>query len=132
MNNLARSLGVPLDIEDACALIGMGTVRHIDAGRVISNRQARVEYFLEGAGVGLSALAAYAGTVVVPRPIAAASTARVLTMTRIEGGTNNISRTIFVADNGMARLTALRSSPAGSGFLRLVFFSAATAACAVM
>jgi ubiquinone biosynthesis protein len=39
-----------------------------------------LDYIAEAA-----ALAAYAGTVAVPRPIAAASTARVLTMTRIEG-----------------------------------------------
>jgi hypothetical protein len=53
-------------------------------------------------------------------------------ITRIEGGTNRISRTIFVADKGMPRFTALRSSPAGSGFLRLAFFSGSTAARAVM
>jgi diacylglycerol kinase (ATP) len=61
MNNLARSLGVPLDIEDACALIGMGTTRHIDVGRVFSNTHQDVEYFVEGAGVGLGAVAALAG-----------------------------------------------------------------------
>ena len=61
MNNIARSLGVPLGIDDACALIGMGTSRHIDIGRVISSERRDVQYFLEGAGVGLSALAAQAG-----------------------------------------------------------------------
>ena len=61
MNNLARSLGVPLGIDDACALIGMGTTRHIDVGRVISNGSTQAEYFLECAGVGLSAIAALAG-----------------------------------------------------------------------
>jgi diacylglycerol kinase (ATP) len=61
MNNLARSLGVPLDIDDACALIGMGTTRHIDVGRVISDANPRPEYFLECAGVGLSAIAAATG-----------------------------------------------------------------------
>ena len=63
-NNLARSLGVPLDIDDACALIAMGTTRHIDAGRVVSSEHPDVEYFLEGAGVGLSAIAALAGQAV--------------------------------------------------------------------
>ena len=53
-------------------------------------------------------------------------------ITRADGGTNKISRTILAADNGMARSIALRSSPAGSGFLRLAFFSGSTAACAVM
>ena len=61
MNNLARSLGVPLGIDDACALIGMGTTRHIDVGRVISNGNPNAEYFVECAGVGLSAIAALAG-----------------------------------------------------------------------
>ncbi len=57
MNNLARSLGIPLDIEDACSLIGMGITRQIDTGRVVSNEKPSVEYFLESAGVGLSAIA---------------------------------------------------------------------------
>jgi diacylglycerol kinase (ATP) len=61
MNNVARSLGVPLGIDDACALIGMGTTRHIDIGRVISNGSPQAEYFMECAGVGLSAIAAMAG-----------------------------------------------------------------------
>lgn len=61
MNNVARSLGVPLGIDDACALIGMGTTRHIDMGRVTSDNDTNAEYFLECAGVGLSAIAAMAG-----------------------------------------------------------------------
>ena len=61
MNNLARSLGIPLDIEKACALIGMGTVRHIDMGRVFSGDPANGRYFLECGGVGLGALATLAG-----------------------------------------------------------------------
>jgi diacylglycerol kinase (ATP) len=67
MNNLARSLGIPLEIEDACALIGMGTVRHIDLGRVFSNDSSQVEYFLESAGVGLGSLAMLAGQAVEKR-----------------------------------------------------------------
>ena len=50
----------------------------------------------------------------------------------IDGGTNRISRTILVADSGMARSMALRSSPAGNGFLRRVLVLALTAARAVM
>jgi diacylglycerol kinase (ATP) len=61
MNNLARSLGVPLGIDDACALIGMGTTRHIDLGRLTSDDSSQAEYFMECAGVGLSAIAALAG-----------------------------------------------------------------------
>lgn len=61
MNNVARSVGVPLDIDEACSLIAMGTTRQIDVGRVLSNDRRDVRYFLEGAGVGLSAIAIHAG-----------------------------------------------------------------------
>jgi diacylglycerol kinase (ATP) len=61
MNNVARSLGVPLEIDDACALIAMGTTRHIDIGRVSSNGDSKGEYFLECAGIGVSAIAALGG-----------------------------------------------------------------------
>jgi diacylglycerol kinase (ATP) len=61
MNNVARSLGIPLVIDDACALIGMGTTRHIDVGRVIGNGPSKSEIFLECAGVGLSSVLAAAG-----------------------------------------------------------------------
>ena len=61
MNNNARSLGIPLDIDDACTLLAMGTVRHIDIGRMHTNDSAHNEYFLECAGVGLSAIGALAG-----------------------------------------------------------------------
>ena len=67
MNNLARSLGVPLEIEDACALIGMGTTRRIDIGRINASAGANAEYFLECAGVGLSAIAAVGGEAIVKR-----------------------------------------------------------------
>ena len=53
-------------------------------------------------------------------------------MAGIDGGTNRILRTILVDDSGMERSIALRSRPAGSGFLRLAFFSGLTAARAVM
>lgn len=61
MNNVARALGIPLEIDDACALIGMGTTRHIDVGRVHTGQDARDEYFLDCAGVGLAAIGALAG-----------------------------------------------------------------------
>lgn len=61
MNNLSKSLGIPLDIDGACALIAMGTTRHIDIGRVRANDSPENEYFLECAGVGLSAIGALAG-----------------------------------------------------------------------
>src|SRR5512142_1417222 len=49
MNNLARSLGVPAEIDGACALIAMGTRRHIDVGRVLAVDRSNPEYFLESA-----------------------------------------------------------------------------------
>lgn len=61
MNNLARSLGIPLNLEDACALLGTGITRQIDVGRVVANEKPQVEYFLESAGLGLTALALPAG-----------------------------------------------------------------------
>ena len=61
MNNLARAWGIPLNMEDACALLGMGLTREIDVGRVHANERADVEYFLETAGIGLTAIAIPAG-----------------------------------------------------------------------
>ena len=57
MNNVARSLGIPLELQSACRLLAMGTIRHIDIGCVVMPDQAVEGYFLEAAGVGLSALA---------------------------------------------------------------------------
>src|SRR5512142_2964501 len=57
MNNLARSLGIPLDLNDACALLGAGSTRQIDVGHIHADAQPDVEYFLETAGLGLSAIA---------------------------------------------------------------------------
>jgi len=50
MNNLAHSLGIPLPLEAACAIIAKGETRVIDVG--IINEQA----FLEVAGIGIEAL----------------------------------------------------------------------------
>ena len=61
MNNLARALGIPLEVEDACALLGMGITREIDAGQVQTKAASHVEYFFETAGIGLSAIAIPAG-----------------------------------------------------------------------
>jgi YegS/Rv2252/BmrU family lipid kinase len=64
MNNLAHALGIPIKVEDAAALLGMGTARQIDVGRVVSKEKAEIEYFLEGAGIGLSAIVIPAGQAV--------------------------------------------------------------------
>jgi len=61
INNLARALGVPLELDDACALLAMGVSRRIDVGRVHAHAKPDVEYFLETAGVGLMAIAIPAG-----------------------------------------------------------------------
>jgi diacylglycerol kinase (ATP) len=57
MNNLARSLGIPLVLEDACALIGMGVARKIDVGRINVDEKPELQYFLETANLGLTAVA---------------------------------------------------------------------------
>jgi diacylglycerol kinase (ATP) len=61
MNNIARSLGIPLEIEDACALIGMGMTRQLDVGSISGEDRPQVRYFLDCAGVGLLAVAALTG-----------------------------------------------------------------------
>jgi diacylglycerol kinase (ATP) len=54
MNNLARELGIPLDMDQACALLGAGITRQIDVGQVRSNGKSTGSYFLETAGLGLA------------------------------------------------------------------------------
>jgi len=54
MNNLARELGIPLDLSQACALLGAGITRQIDVGRVRTNGKSGGSYFLETAGLGLA------------------------------------------------------------------------------
>lgn len=49
MNNLARSLNIPINLEDACALFVNGEARAIDVGKINQH------LFLEVAGVGLDA-----------------------------------------------------------------------------
>jgi YegS/Rv2252/BmrU family lipid kinase len=61
MNNLARVLGVPLDLDQACALLAAGTTRAIDVGRLTAPEQPHGSYFIETAGIGLSALIAPGG-----------------------------------------------------------------------
>jgi diacylglycerol kinase (ATP) len=54
MNNLALSLGIPHDLEQACALIGAGITRQIDLGCIPAVPGAKHSCFLETAGLGLS------------------------------------------------------------------------------
>jgi len=60
-NNLARELGIPLDLNQACELLAAGITRKIDIGRVCAGERKDVEYFLETAGLGLSAVVLPAG-----------------------------------------------------------------------
>jgi YegS/Rv2252/BmrU family lipid kinase len=53
-NNIARSLGVPLDLKEACALIASGPTRKVDLGRVKVGKNEPF-YFLELVAVGLTA-----------------------------------------------------------------------------
>jgi diacylglycerol kinase (ATP) len=64
MNNLARSLGIPLNLDDACALLGAGITRQIDVGHIKAGEKPEAEYFLESAGMGLNAIAFPAGQAV--------------------------------------------------------------------
>lgn len=60
-NNLARSLGIPLNLEEACSLLGAGITRQIDAGRVAQGEKPQIGYFLETAGFGLAGIVLPAG-----------------------------------------------------------------------
>jgi diacylglycerol kinase (ATP) len=52
-NNIARSLGIPMELEKACALISSDNMLKLDMGR-IKNRKGRKFNFFELATVGLS------------------------------------------------------------------------------
>jgi diacylglycerol kinase (ATP) len=54
MNNLARELGIPLDIDQACALLGAGITRQLDVGQIHCDGKSDGQYFLETAGLGLA------------------------------------------------------------------------------
>lgn len=65
MNNIALTLGIPFDLEAAAFALAVGAVRRIDIGHVLGPNETAagaVEgYFLETAGIGLSAIAAPMG-----------------------------------------------------------------------
>ena len=63
-NNLARSLGIPLALDEACALLGAGSTRKIDVGHVLGEKKPETKYFLETAGLGLTAIVIPAGQAV--------------------------------------------------------------------
>lgn len=55
-NNLARSMGIPLDLDAACELVASGAAHRLDVGRLVTNEQAAVEYFMESVVFGLSSV----------------------------------------------------------------------------
>ena len=55
-NNVANSLHVPSDIQQACALLAVGVPRHVDAGLVAARYMKRPKVFLEISSVGLGAV----------------------------------------------------------------------------
>jgi YegS/Rv2252/BmrU family lipid kinase len=52
-NNIAKSLGIPVDMEEACALIASGHARKLDVGKV--KVKGKKLYFFELTAVGLVA-----------------------------------------------------------------------------
>jgi diacylglycerol kinase (ATP) len=60
-NNLAASLGVPLEVPAACALIGSGATRAIDVGMVRPRGRKKPKPFFEMVSIGLSAALMPAG-----------------------------------------------------------------------
>ncbi len=55
-NNNAKSLGLPEEIEAACALIAEGPKRKIDVGQLKRKGKKRKYYFLEASWLGLTAV----------------------------------------------------------------------------
>ena len=53
-NNIAKSLGIPLEMEEACTLIASGYIRKLDVGRV-KVKGGKKLYFFELTAVGLVA-----------------------------------------------------------------------------
>ncbi len=53
-NNIAKSLGIPIDLEEACAVIVSGNTRKLDMGQV-KTRKGKKFVFFEMATIGLSA-----------------------------------------------------------------------------
>jgi len=60
-NNVATSLGIPVDVEQACALIAAAPVRAVDVGEVRARGMKRSRVFLEVGAVGIAAPLVVAG-----------------------------------------------------------------------
>jgi diacylglycerol kinase (ATP) len=55
-NNVAKSLHIPSDMRQACALLSVGVPRRIDAGMVLARYMKKPKVFLEISTVGLGAV----------------------------------------------------------------------------
>jgi diacylglycerol kinase (ATP) len=53
-NNIARSLGIPEDLKEACALIASGHTRNVDLGQVSTSKYKKFYFFMLTA-IGLTA-----------------------------------------------------------------------------
>jgi diacylglycerol kinase (ATP) len=60
-NNVATSLGIPVDADQACALIAAAPVRAVDVGEVRARGMKRPRAFLEVGAVGIAAPLVIAG-----------------------------------------------------------------------
>ena len=54
-NNVATCLGIPTELDAACALVASGLVRAVDVGRVAAKGANRKRVFMETAAVGVTA-----------------------------------------------------------------------------
>jgi diacylglycerol kinase (ATP) len=45
-----------LILNDACALLGAGSTRQVDVGRILADEKPHTEYFMDTAGQGLTAI----------------------------------------------------------------------------
>jgi diacylglycerol kinase family enzyme len=60
-NNVATSLGIPVNLDQACALIAAAPVRAVDVGEVLARGMKRPRVFLEVGAVGIAAPLTVAG-----------------------------------------------------------------------
>jgi diacylglycerol kinase (ATP) len=60
-NNVAGALGIPTDLSEACALIGVGVTRPVDVGWVAARGSKRPRVFLEMGAAGVTAALIPAG-----------------------------------------------------------------------
>jgi diacylglycerol kinase (ATP) len=113
-NNLATSLGIPTDIRQACALIGCGQTRRVDAGQMIARYMKKPRLFFEVSTVGVGAMLGTLGQHLEKGRWAAASSSLpgVLDMSltptrvRLDGGASHVFNTLLVTISNSPRSAA--------------------------